>query len=184
MSVLTHFTMEQYEKMSTAGVFDGIERQRVELIRGEIVRMTPVGNRHRAAVIDMTDWSYDVADRNKVLISVQSPILIPNLDCMPEPDIVWTIRKRDYPEPDDVFLLIEVADSSLDFDLGEKRTLYAAAGIREYWVVNLIEQQFEVFRQPRGGAYLKHHTYRGNDEIQPVAFPNALLRPEALFRLA
>ncbi|MFV2068253.1 MAG: Uma2 family endonuclease, partial [Pirellulales bacterium] len=87
MSVLTRFTLEQYEKMIGAGVFDGIERQRVEFIRGEIVQMTPVGNRHRAAVIKMTDWSYDVVDRANVQISVQSPILIPNLDSMPEPDI-------------------------------------------------------------------------------------------------
>ncbi|MFV2068254.1 MAG: Uma2 family endonuclease, partial [Pirellulales bacterium] len=93
----------------------------------------------------------------------------------------WSKRTRDYPEPGDVFLLIEVADSSLDFDLGEKRDLYAEAAIREYWVVNLVEQQVDVFRQPREGVYSEHHTYRGNDEIHPVAFPNAVFRPEGVF---
>lgn len=181
MSVLTHFTAEQYEKMGAAGVFDGISRQRVELIRGEIRQMTPVGNRHRTAVIDVTDWSYDVVDRGDVLISVQAPIHIPNLECVPEPDVAWVKRKRVYPEPSDVFLLIEIADSSLEFDLGEKRDIYAAAGIAEYWVINLIDQAVEVFRQPLEGEYRLHQTHRGNEEIRPAAFPHAVFRLADLF---
>ncbi len=93
---------------------------------------------------------------------------------MPEPDIAW-VENRSYlkarPKATDVFLLIEVADSSLDYDRGEKADLYAKARIADYWVINLIDLCVEVFRDPQRGHYRSLQTFELGDKIRPLAFP-------------
>jgi Uma2 family endonuclease len=102
----------------------------------------------------------------------------------PEPDIVWVVR-GDYferrPTEKEVLLLIEVADSSLAYDRGEKAGLYAAAGITDYWVVNLIERSIEVHRQPVNRYYRSVCGFTGNEEIRPLVLPGACLRPSELW---
>ena len=102
----------------------------------------------------------------------------------PEPDLAWVAR-RDYsqgrPTPADVLLVIEVAESSLKIDTGEKADLYAAAGIADYWVVNLPEQTIEVRRDPAHGRYRTLRTYSGGEELRPLSMPEIVLRPAMLW---
>ena len=126
MSTLAHFTLAQYELMVEAGAFDGKYHQRVEFIRGEIREMTPFGPKHAWAVDWLNAWSFENTSRQEVIIRIQSSARIPNLERAPEPDVLW-LAKRDYssrhPEPADILLLIEVAYSSVAYDIGEKARL-------------------------------------------------------------
>ena len=97
---------------------------------------------------------------------------------------MWVKRRsyvRKHPEPSDVLLLIEVAESSLDADRGEKLELYAEALIAEYWIVNLVDQVIEVYRQPQGQSFQSCRVFRVGDTIAPLALPQALLPVEHLF---
>ena len=117
-------------------------------------------------------------------VRIQNPIGIPTSDSEPEPDICWVKPgkyRRRHPRPEEVLLLIEVADSSLEFDMGEKADLYAAAGVPDYWVVNLPGRCVEVFRQPTAGKYAEHATHSMGREIQPLAFPEVVLSTTELF---
>jgi Uma2 family endonuclease len=105
------------------------------------------------------------------------------LDTEPEPDIVWA--RRDYPGSHpagkDILLLIEVAESSLADDRGEKAELYAEAGIADYWIVNLIDRTVEVRRSPTNGRYADIHSFNIGDSIHPLAAPDAHLNIAGLF---
>ena len=183
MSTAAHFSLDHYEHMVEVGAFSGQFEKRVELIRGEIVQMTPISVAHANCVTKITEWSFRAADLNRVMIRVQNPIRIPANGSEPEPDIVWVNRKEysRHPEPADILLLIEVADSSLDFDRNEKLEVYAEAGIAEYWIVNLSDEQIEVYRRPSGRSYQEHETYGGDAEIHPLVHPAATLHPSRLF---
>jgi Uma2 family endonuclease len=120
-----------------------------------------------------------------VIVRIQSPTRIPKLESALEPDVLWLVNENystSHPEPEDVLLLIEVAESSLTYDTGEKARLYAEAGIADYWVVDLAEDGVEVFRDPQPSGYRSRRTHRGDEEIRPLAFPDAALKPSALFR--
>src|SRR4051812_12050401 len=127
MRTIAHFSLDHYEHMVEVGAFSGEFEKRLELLRGEIVMMSPIGPRHHNCLILLTDWSYEVAPREKVVISVQGPIRIPAIDSEPQPDLVWSVR-RDYSkihaEPHEVALLVEVAETSLETDRGEKCEIY------------------------------------------------------------
>ena len=185
MSVVTRFTLEQYELMAEAGVFDGKHRQRVELIRGEIRQMTPIGIRHGAVVDRLARLSFELLPADRAVIRVQGMLSLPAVESAPEPDILW-LAPRDYsrrhPLPKDVFLLIEVAESSLVGDLGEKSRLYAEAGIADYWVVDMVKDCVEVFREPGPGDYQRRERRRGDEEIRPLAFDGVVITPSMLFR--
>lgn len=184
MSTVANFTLDQYERMVEAGAFDGRFRQRVEFIRGEIREMNPIGSYHAQVLNDLTDWSYEVAPRKEIAIRVQTTLRIPALNSAPEPDLLWVRRRnysRQHPEPDDVLLLVEVADSSLAEDRGEKLILYAEAGITDYWVVNLVDHTIEVYRQPRGTTYLSHDVVASGGEVRPLCLSQASLGADYLF---
>ncbi len=152
------------------GVFDGMYRQRVELIRGEIRQMNPIGVEHANAVDILTEWSVQQLAGKPIRVRVQNPLLLPGSDSAPEPDLAWVV-KRDYtrhPLPDDVLLLIEVADSTLGTDRGEKAELYAEAGIREYWIVNLVDRCVEVYRDPMQGHFRDRASVESGTEVQPL----------------
>ena len=125
-----------------------------------------------------------MAPRDKVRIRIQNSIGLPKFASVPEPDVAWVRRqsyRRSRPMAKDVFLVIEVADSSLDYDRGEKAELFAAAGIKDYWVVNLIDRCVEVFRDPQRGRYRSLQTFEIGDELQPLAFPKITLSVASLF---
>ena len=183
MSTIAHFSLDHYEHMVEVGAFSGQFEKRVELIRGEIVQMTPINIAHANCVTRITEWSFQAAPLDRVMIRVQNPVRIPANNSEPEPDVVWVNRKpySQHPEPDDTLLLIEVADSSLDFDRNEKLEAYAESGIVEYWIVNLIDEQIEVYRKPSGRTYDEQTVYRRDAEIRPLVHPAATLRSSGLF---
>jgi Uma2 family endonuclease len=148
------FTLEEYERMVEAGGFD--ENARVELIRGEIVNMAPIGVRHAACVTRLTTLLVRQVGDTAVVWS-QNPFGIPG-HSRPQPDVALLRWRDDYydarsPMAEDMLLVIEVADTSLTYDRGVKGSLYAEVGIPEYWIVNLQDQVIEVYTKPTEGAY-------------------------------
>ncbi len=185
MSSVAHFSLAQYELMVESGAFDGKHHQRVEFIRGEIRKRTPISVRHGAVVDRLNRLSTELFSSDQVAVRIQGTLRAPAVDSAPEPDVLWLAPKdyfQGHPEPDDVLLLIEVTESSLAVDTGEKAQLYAEAGVTDYWVVNLVDDCVEVFRDPQPAGYATRRTYRGEEEIRPLAFPDAVLTPSLLFR--
>jgi Uma2 family endonuclease len=184
LSTIAHLSLAQYDRMIEAGVFDQTQRQRIELIRGEIREMNPIGSEHEVVVDRLTEWSFENLPKGRVWVRVQNSIGIPLLESAPEPDLAWVAR-RDYsrarPTAADVLLVVEVAETSLAYDCGEKAELYAEAGIAEYWVVNVPDRSVEVRREPRAGRYTSLQTLRGDGEVRPLAMPELVLRPAILF---
>ncbi len=184
MSTVTHFTLAQYERMVEGGVFAVPGQQRVELIRGEIRKMSPIGLRHACAVDWLTAWSFRITSQDQTIIRIQGPTRMPELESEPEPDVMWLAKKSyvtQHPSPNDVELLVEVAESSLAMDLGEKMLLYAEAGICDYWVVDLVKDCVHVFRDPRPSGFASHAVHRGDEAIRPLAPATAALVPSELF---
>jgi Uma2 family endonuclease len=130
-------------------------------------------------------WSFSAAvPRDQVWVRAQNPVAFVDADSEHEPDIVWAKRRRyaaHLPTADDVLLLIEVADSSLAFDRGEKANLYATAGIPDYWIVNLVDRTVEVRRDPHEGNYRSVRSFGPASIIEPLAIPEARLSVDSLF---
>lgn len=146
------FTVDEYEQMYEVGIIK--ESDRVELIRGEIIEMSPIGARHVACVARGTSHLAR-STGSDVLISSQGSIWIPD-GGEPQPDIVAvraTYDVKEQPTPVDIFLVIEVSDSSLDYDRTTKLPLYAAAGIPEAWLFNLIANRIERHTDPSPSGY-------------------------------
>ncbi len=148
------FTVEEYEQMIEAGILK--EDDRLELLRGEIVEMAPIGLQHSGCVARIEFLLREQLGR-KAIIWGQNPILLPN-NSLPEPDVALLTWRDDFytqsrPTPQDVLLAIEVADTSLVSDRIGKVPIYAEAGIDEVWIVNLPEQIIEIYRQPVGIRY-------------------------------
>jgi Uma2 family endonuclease len=184
MSTVAHFSLTEYDRMIAAGVFDERERRRIELIFGEVRDMNPIGSQHETIVDRLTEWSFGVLPKGSVWVRVQNSIGLPGWSSAPEPDLVWVAR-RDYslsrPTADDVFLVIEVAESSLAFDLGEKADLYASAGIPDYWVVDVLGQSIRVCREPSPEGYRDICSHANDDEIRPLRMPEICLKPALLW---
>ncbi|GBL09388.1 hypothetical protein MSj_00867 [Microcystis aeruginosa Sj] len=138
LSLITRkFTVEEYEKMATEGIIKPDEK--VELIRGEIIKMSPMGTRHAAGIARLTQLFYQKLGQ-KIILRVQNPIRLNN-NSQPEPDLSLLIPRSDFyvaahPCPQDIYLIIEVSDSTLDYDRYTKIPLYAEANIQEVWIVN------------------------------------------------
>lgn len=184
MSTLAHISIEQYDRMVEAGVFSGREKQRIELIHGELRQMNPIGIRHSHVVDQLTEWSFETFTNKEVHVRIQATLRIPASDSSPEPDLMW-LERNDYsqrhPEPKDVLLLIEVADDSLKYDLGEKASLYAEAGIEDYWVIDLRQQAIHVHRQPQSRRYSEVTIVQDDEPAQSLRFPQATLTAKRLF---
>jgi Uma2 family endonuclease len=165
-------------EMIADGAFEALRDRRIELIHGELREMNPPGPDHSEAVSRLVQWSAEALVKRLIKARIQDPVGIPALDSAPEPDVAW-VKVREYrdrhPLPAEVLLLIEVADSSLDSDCGEKAALYAAAGIQDYWVVSLPERLIHVFRNPKGGVYRDHTQAGFGEELRPLALPQFCL---------
>jgi len=184
MSTIARLSLAEYDRMIQSGVFDQDKRRRLEFIHGEIREMTPIGSLHEEVVDRLTEWSIRNLPEGVVRVRVQNSIGLPETESAPEPDLAWVVQ-RDYsqgrPGAADVLLVIEVAESSLAYDCGEKADLYAAAGIADYWVVNLPDRSVEVRRDPGTGRYRSLQTHTGDDEVRPLAVPEIGLRPSMLW---
>jgi Uma2 family endonuclease len=181
MGAVAQVSLEEYERMAKAGAFG---ERRLEYIRGEVREMSPKGDRHEDMVDHLEEWSHEVVRGQPVRVRVQNSLRLPGIQTLPEPDLAWVVRRRysrRKPEAGDVYLLIEVAESSLDYDLGEKAELYAAADIRDYWVVDLIAARIVVHRDPAESHYRSVQSVSGNQQIRPLAFPEIVLRAKSLW---
>jgi Uma2 family endonuclease len=183
-STALRLSVADFNRMVAEDAFRPLGRRRIELIYGELREVTPPGPTHAEAVARLIRWSTNNASEREVMLRVQDPIEIPAFDSAPQPDIVWA-KPKDYskrhPQARHVLLLIDVADSSLAEDLGEMAGLYAQAGIKDYWVVNIPDFCVEVFRRPRRDRYLEHQTYQAGQQISPLAFPRVSLSTSGLF---
>jgi Uma2 family endonuclease len=184
-STALRLSLADYNRMVADGAFDSLGKRRIELIYGELREVTPPGPTHADCVDRIARRSFSNTDAEQVRVRVQNPLEIPAFDSAPEPDIVW-LKAKDYrkrhPQARDVLLLIEVADSSLHEDLGEMATLYAQAGIKDYWVVNIPDLCIEVLRQPKRGCYNERRAYQVGQTVSPLAFPRVQLSVSGLFR--
>lgn len=176
------FTVDEYYRMAETGIL--APNARVELLEGEIVDMFPIGPFH-SGVGTRLQTIFTKAGGERWIVRTQYPIHLDD-DSEPQPDLALVKPREDFytgshPQPQDVYLLVEVADSSVHFDREEKLPVYARAGIAEFWLVNLVERKVEVFRDPSlQGIYHSVTQARHGDRIAPAAFPDAVLTVEAL----
>jgi hypothetical protein len=170
------FTVDEYHRMAEAGIL--AEDDRVELIEGEIVEMSPIGSRHAACVKRMTSLFYRQVGQ-KAIVSVQDSIRLTG-HSEPQPDLALLKPRPDFyakahPGPEDVLLVVEVAETSPDYDRTVKVPLYARSGVPEVWLVDLAGEGVEVYRQPSPQGYREVRQARRGQRLTPEAFPDVEL---------
>ena len=175
------FTVAEYYAMAEAGILT--EKDRVELLDGEIVVMAPIGNRH-AFCVDWLARFWILALAERAIVRIQNPVRL-NDSSEPEPDVTLLAWRDDFyasahPGPQDVLLLIEVADSTVDFDRNEKLRLYARAGIVEIWIVNLQDRRVETYAESEGEEYGSVKHYGPGESVAPLSFPDIALEVERI----
>ena len=175
-------TVEDYHRLGGAGVLG--EDDRVELLEGQLVDMSPIGPRH-AFVVGMLSQILMSAVAERTWVRVQNPIVLDS-ESEPQPDIVLAQPpaqkyRLSHPRPDDVLLLIEVADTSFEIDSGAKLELYARAGIREFWLVDLTTDTVVVHRSPAGSRYDSVIRLTAADVLDLQALPGVPVPAAALF---
>jgi Uma2 family endonuclease len=177
-----HMTVDDYHRLGHTGVL--LEDDRVELIDGEVVAMSPIGSRHASAVTSLVHMLVKaVGDR--ALVWVGNPVELSDLS-EPQPDFALLKPRVDryagsLPQPADVLLLIEVADSSLRFDRTVKMPLYARHGIAEYWLVDLDHRSIVAFSEPGERSYRRQVEF-SEGTLKPGLLPQVEVRLEELFR--
>ncbi len=175
------FTVDDYHRMGEAGILT--EDDRVELIEGEIVQMSPIGSRH-AAVVNRINGLLHSEIGNIGVTSVQNPIRI-DLYGESQSDVVVLRPREDYyalqhPLPADVLLLFEVADTSLMYDRQIKLPMYARAGIREVWLVDLEEEAIERHTEPAEKGYRRVAQAGHGAKVESLAIPSLILEADAV----
>jgi len=168
-------SIDDYHRMADDGLF--AQDERTELIEGEIVEMTAIGNPHAAAVRRLI-LSFHRALLNRVIVDVQDPVRLGDWS-EPQPDVKLLAWKDDLyaeaaPVAADVLLLVEVADTSARYDRRVKAPLYARNGIREYWILDLPGKVLEVYRRPGPDGYADVRRLRRGDVIAPEAIPDVV----------
>ncbi len=169
------FSVKEYYAMADAGILT--EKDRVELLDGEIILMAPIGSRHAFCVDQFNDMLVP-ALQGQAFVRIQNPVRLDD-GSEPQPDIA-VVRWRDgysegHPTPEDVLLLIEVADTTVDFDRNEKLALYARAGIPEVWIANLRDRRLETYTEPTGNEYVTAHHFEIGSSVSPQAFPDIVV---------
>jgi Uma2 family endonuclease len=168
------FTVEDYYRMAESGAL--APDARVELLEGQIIDMMPIGPFH-ASVVKRLLYLFGRLGEGRWIVDAQSPVRLNNRS-EPQPDFVLLKPRSDFyqachPAPEDVILLVEVADSSVLYDREDKRQAYARAGIIECWLVNLPERLVEVCREPSALGYGHVTTVRPGESLAPLVFPDA-----------
>jgi Uma2 family endonuclease len=170
------FTCAEYETMLVAGILS--EDDRVELIEGEILQMSPIGSPH-AGCVKRTNAIFSLLLQGRAIVSVQDPLVLNDVS-EPEPDIVLLRPRADFyadshPGPTDVLLVVEVAEASLGFDRRVKAPLYARSRIPELWIVDLTGQAVEVYRCPLAHGHQEVSRHQRGDSLGLLAFPDISL---------
>jgi Uma2 family endonuclease len=175
-------TVAEYHRMGEVGIL--LPDDRVELIEGQLVAMSPIGCLH-TGTSNMLNHLLVQAVRGKAIVSVQNPIRLDDYS-EPEPDFALLRPRSDFyrtatPVPSDVLLLIEVADSSLKYDRSVKRALYARHGIPEFWLINLGARKVEVHREPIGEDYTSMEQFGPGKTLEPKSLPGVSIMTSAFF---
>jgi len=176
------FTVPDYHRMGEVGILG--DDARVELLAGDIVVREPLGPYHAGTVNRLTSlWTSRLGDR--AIVHVQNPIELPEVDSEPQPDVALLRPRADFyttahPRAADTLLVIEVADSSARPDRRVKIPLYARAGIREVWLLDVAQRRVEVYRQPSAGAFRELRVVGEDELISAEAFPDLRLTPRDL----
>ncbi|NET61017.1 MAG: Uma2 family endonuclease [Symploca sp. SIO2E6] len=175
-TLLKRWTVQEYHHMSELGILNANER--TELIAGQITLMAAKGTPHVTSLHLLANALRDKLG-STALIRTQDPIQLDNLS-EPEPDLAivqGTVLDytEEHPRPDQVYLVVEVADSTLKQDSQVKDKLYAQAGITEYWVLDLKNRQLHIFRDPTPTGYTRHLIFREPNQASPLAFPSCIL---------
>jgi len=166
------FTVAEYHRMGEAGIL--AEDDRVELIEGEIVEMTPIGSRH-AACVDRLNRLFSRHAGEGVIVRVQSPIRLGE-HSEPQPDLALLHSRPDFyagahPGPQDVLLVVEVAETPAAYDRAVKVPLYARSGVPEVWLVDLAGARVEVYRRPAPQGYQEVQAVRRGEALAPLTLP-------------
>ena len=175
------FTVSEYERMGEADVFP--PDARFELIEGEIIEMSPIGSRHAACVNIISDV-FNKQLRGKSIVRTQSPIVLDDFS-EPEPDVAILKFREDYyreahPRPNDILMVIEVAETTVPYDRHVKMRLYSRAGIPEYLILNLPEDLLEYHSQPEMGEYQTTRTLKRGDRFESAAVAGLSLDIETI----
>jgi Uma2 family endonuclease len=178
-------TVDEFYRMGETGEI--APDARVELIEGEVIYMSPIGPFHGGLSSSLSEYFWEFA-KGRWKVRTQLPIHI-NETSEPQPDIALVVPasheyKRRHPEPKDIFLVLEISDSTLRMDRGTKVRLYGRAGITEYWIVNLRQQVIEVYREPHFDGYGSATTHKAREKISPSQFPDVKIDVAEVFRRA
>ena len=174
------FTVDDLKQFVAAGVL--AEDDRVELIEGDLIDMSPINEPHEDAVDMFSDHLVGQVGQS-ARVRFGSPVRLSNLSLV-QPDISVVRRQRyrnNHPVPEDVLLLIEISDSTLSFDLRTKVPLYAHTGVPEVWVVDVNARLIHRFRQPEGSSYRLAEQHRPGDTIAIDALPHVTLAVADIF---
>jgi Uma2 family endonuclease len=171
------FTVDQYHRMIEAGILT--KDDRVELIEGEIVEVAPIGTRH-ASTVDRITRLLVTRLGDRAIVRVQGPILLPIEVSEPQPDVAVLRPRADFyraahPQPDDVLLVIEVADTTVEPDRRWKLPLYARAGLREAWLADVNAERLELYDEPGPAGYRRPRVLARGEAIAARAFPDLTL---------
>jgi Uma2 family endonuclease len=172
---------DEYERMVEIGLFD--EDEKIELLDGVLVEMSPQGVPHAHAIRRLTEWLI-LGLRGRGVVGPQVPFALDDYS-EPEPDIT-VVPPGDYTRahPDRALLVIEVASSSLGKDRRIKGRLYAAAGVPDYWVVNLVDRTVEIHRDPAANGFRSVTTLTCGEMVSPLHFPDLRLAVDQTVPLA
>ena len=174
------WTRELYATATESGIFGD---RRLELIEGEIIEMSPMSSKH-GMLIYLVQKVLERVFTNDYLVVAQTPLNLSDVS-EPQPDIaVYTGSAFDYldTKPTHALLVVEVADSSLRYDRGQKASLYAKANITDYWIINLKDNTLEIYHtpvaaptQPYGYGYKMVSSLKAQDTVSPLAAPDATI---------
>jgi Uma2 family endonuclease len=169
------FTVDEFVRKYDQGILEATDR--VELLNGEIIILHAVGYRHAQAVTALND-EFGERSRRRFSISPQNPVELEKYSA-PQPDICLVSRacrrSKRHPAPEQVYLIVEVSDSSLEYDRGPKLDAYALCGIREFWILNLQEDVLEIYRNPEGGSYREQVIVKAGGQAAPESFPDVVI---------
>ncbi|HXG85252.1 MAG TPA: Uma2 family endonuclease [Pyrinomonadaceae bacterium] len=170
------FSVEEFYKMTEAGILP--EESGWEVIDGYLLDKMTIGSKH-ASIVKRLNRILTNLVANQAVISIQDPVHIDEYN-EPEPDIALLEPREDFyaaghPSPPDVLLLIEVSDSTVEYDREIKKTLYAEAGIPEFWLVNLKNETIEVYTQPKNGSYYSARILEAGETIDSKSIENLTL---------
>jgi Uma2 family endonuclease len=175
------FTVYDYYKMADAGILR--EGDRVELIRGEVIQMSPINPPHNGTIHRANQYLVRVLG-DRAIVGVQGAVRLDDYD-EPQPDI-YLLRPRDdfytarHAGPDDILLIIEVADSSIEYDKTVKLALYAERGVPEYWISDLQSDCIIVYSDAEGSTYRTVRLVHRGEQLTPRLLPDCTIPAEAL----